>query len=219
MGILTVISQVGTIIQTVIEIKKGIKDNKQIKILNSIQEKLEKQEKDKIVDRRELFLMLKETTNNDIYFSKSVLNGLFGSYDGLGWANEIVKRQYNNGLKVLEGFEFNENDLTFSSYGTIGFLKQIKNKNTVVVYHSNGLDKGRLFVIRWGIGWYYFSKLNHHSFLGFPTSNEYSTSDKGRTGSRNDFEGGYIEYIKEFDKLRIFRPALNGINLITEHQF
>lgn len=219
MGLLAIVSQVGTIIQTLIRIKNHTADKKHIETLEKITSALEK--KGGIpIERRELYSIIKTGTNNNSDINQKISKELFGSYDSVRLANEVVRRYYKKkNTKELKHFEFKENDFTFSSYGTIGYLKKLKDDKTTIVYHANGDDRGRLFLVRWGVGWFYINKLDNYSFLGFPISNEYLTNKNGRTGSKSDFEGGYIEYLEEFDKLRIYRVAHKGTKLLSEHQF
>ena len=213
--ILSTLSEISSIIQTVIAVRNEYKNKREYnKLLGETQSRLENIEKNQLLSRQEILNIIKEQTGGQPY---PIIQKLFGSIDSESSANRAVALY--KGSENLSNVNFRPNDLMFSSFGTAGYIKNLRDGKGQAIYHAGGDDKGRLFLVRWGIGWYYRTFMKADSFLGFPTSNEFSTKDKGRRGSRNDFEGGYIEYIEEYDKLQIYRTGLKGVRLIGEHQF
>ncbi len=220
MGFLTAFSEIGTVIQTIISLKQYFAtDNEQIKILENTEKRLEKIERKQLIESKELFKILRESTNDRIIHSKQIIQGLFGEYEDYNVANKVINSKFSTSADIPNTFEFNAKDFTFSSYGTAGYSKKLDNGKGVIVFHSTDSDKGRFFLVRWGIGWYYRTHLDHQSFLGFPVSNEFATKPAGRTGSKQNFEGGYIEYLAEHDELRIFRTSFTGVKLVVSHKF
>lgn len=152
---------------------------------------------------------------------------LFGEHLSHEHANQLLtilkskpeKQGHNTGID-LSAIQFNESHFMFSSYGTPGYLYQINDGKSVVVYHAGGEDRDRIFSVRAGIGYYYRAILRGPaSFLGFPVSDEHSTGGLGRSGAKSMFEGGSIEYIPEHNRLHIYRASLTGSRLVATHNF
>jgi hypothetical protein len=92
-----------------------------------------------------------------------------------------------------------------SLFGTKSFCVHLKNKQGIIYCHSNNNYEGQVFYVRKGIGYYYNKKLGPSSFLGLPVSNEYECENGNK---QSDFEGGYIKWLKNQDKLLIYKYVL-----------
>jgi len=80
-----------------------------------------------------------------------------------------------------------------SPFSTESFKARLRDRKGVVYCHATGFQKGQVFYVRRGIGWYYEYKLGGSgSPLGLPTSNEERSDSNGHPISF--FEGGYIEW-------------------------
>jgi len=80
-----------------------------------------------------------------------------------------------------------------SSLGTAAFKARLQDGRGALYYHSSGQQRGRVFYVRKGIGWYYEYVLGgSSSMLGLPTSHEEKRDASGSQISY--FEGGYIEW-------------------------
>ena len=118
-----------------------------------------------------------------------------------------------------KNIKFNSKDLVTSSFGTKGYIYPLSDQKGMVIFFANGEYAGECFSVQWGIGDFYRHTIGkHNSFLGFPISNEYPTKD----GARSDFEGGFIEYIKEeegYECLKTYRVGTRGAYLVEVFHF
>lgn len=152
---------------------------------------------------------------------------VFGEHLTYDDANTLLNAiSLNSGMlgynKTIDpsSIKFEESHLVFSSFGTPGYFYKLNDGKGAVVYHAGGEDRDRIFSVQWGIGYYYREILKGPtSFLGFPVSDEHRTDSQGRIGSKSIFEGGYIEYIQEHNRLHIYRSSSMGYRLVSIHNF
>ena len=217
---ISTLTDIATLIKTIIDIKKEVKQKEEKKAIDKVIATV-KDMKSKLITRQDVLNIIRQNPT-----SSMLLPYMFDNFLTHEDANKFIQKKVAKNEKIgsREAIDpklihFEAHHLTFSSFGTPGYVLNLSD-GSVVVFHAGNEDEGRLFAVQWGIGYYYKTFLGVSSFLGFPVSNEHSTdSSLGRKGSKNDFEGGYIEYIPEYEQLKIHRNGIRGSRLVAIHIF
>jgi len=167
---------------------------------------------------KQLLYELKEQDRKDKSQFRIFIDNLVGEINSLEKANrELINFSISN--KFASKVSFTYNDYIKSSTGITAYYKELNDGKTAIVYHTKGKYIGELFTVRWGIGWYYRKFLGPKSFLGLPTSSEFIKKHNGKDGSVNYFEKGMIEYIKNENKIIIYKAENENIIIANEHYF
>jgi len=218
---LSTINDVFSIVQFFMGLSEKFKnDPKEIALIN-IADSIRNIDK-KIITKQEVYEVAKKHS-----LPENISIEIFGEHLSHENANKLIQTiESNSGFLGYEKsispslIKFKCSHLTFSSFGTPGYLYKLEDGKGTVVYHAGGEDRDRIFSVQWGIGYYYREILKGPtSFLGFPISNEHLTNNQGRAGSKSLFEGGYIEYIPDHNRLHVFRSSLQGTRLVALHDF
>lgn len=218
---LSTISDTVTIASFLMNLWEKHKENKEASSLKDLAEEVALL-KDKLITKQEVLEL-----SRAYHLSESISTHVFGEHLSENSGNLLLQTISDNSGKLgynctidPKEVKFSQHDLVFSSFGTPGYINYQPDGKGVVVYHAGGEDRDRIFCVQWGIGYYYRFVMNgSSSFLGFPVSDEHKTNLQGRSGSKSTFEGGYIEYVPEHNRLHIFRSGVHGSRLVAIHNF